>query len=90
MSRRTGKMKNGFCPHCNSTEVYRGLVSEGEGLTAGSYTLSIELFTGSTQKTLWVDTYICRACGYIEMHVVNCEDLAALPEADGWEKVTPS
>ncbi len=82
-------MKNGICPKCKATEVYHGFATEGEGLTSGSYTLLIELMTGKTQTTLWVDTYVCRACGYTELHVANPEDLAGLPLADGWDKVTP-
>ncbi len=83
-------MKNGICPKCNSTEVYRGLSTEGEGLTAGTYNALVEISTGKTQTTLWVETYVCRACGYLEMHVANRDDLAVLPQADGWEKVRPS
>ncbi len=82
-------MKNGICPKCQAAEIYRGLASEGEGVTAGSYPLSVEIYPGLGQKTLWVDTYICCACGYLEMHVANREALAGLPLADGWEKVAP-
>lgn len=80
-------MNNGICPKCNSTEVYRGTSAEGEGLSAGSYNSLIEIIAGKTQTTLWINTYICRTCGYVEMHVANCQDLAVLPQADGWEKV---
>ena len=83
-------MKNGVCPKCNSTEVYRGSSTEGEGLTAGTYNSVVEIIAGKTQTTLWVDTYICRACGYLEMHVANRDDLAVLPQADGWEKIAPT
>jgi hypothetical protein len=82
-------MKNGVCPKCRAEEIYRGFATEGEGLTAGSYVLFIEIMTGKTQTTLWADTYICRACGYLEMYVSNCEHLAELSQADGWAKVTP-
>ncbi len=92
-------MRNGICPKCRSAEVYRGFATEGEGLTAGSYCLAIEIMSGipsnghsrpeRTRLTLWVDTYICRTCGYVETHVSNTEDLDNLPQADGWEKVHP-
>ncbi len=82
-------MNNGTCPKCNSTKVYRGSATEGEGLTAGSYPAIVELITGKSQTTLWIDTYICKVCGYTEMYVANRQSLVALPEADGWEKVEP-
>jgi hypothetical protein len=90
LSSETNKdfMPNGVCPKCFSTEVYRGTSTEGEGLTAGSYNSIVELSTDKTQTTLWIDTYICRACGYLEMRVANHEDLNALPQAEGWEKVS--
>jgi predicted nucleic-acid-binding Zn-ribbon protein len=83
-------MDKGICPKCSASEVYRGLVSEGEGLTAGSYPLSIEMMTGKAQVTLWVETYICRSCGYLEFHVTNRSELEALSQADGWVKVPPT
>ena len=82
-------MKNGICPKCNSTEVYRGASTEGEGLSAGTYNTTVEINAGKTQTTFWIDTFICRACGYLEMRVANLNDLGALPHADGWEKVDP-
>ncbi len=81
-------MKNGICPKCQSTEVYRGASTEGEGLSAGTYNSIVEISAGKKQTTLWVDTYVCRACGYLEMHVANRDDLAVLSEADGWEKIS--
>ncbi len=85
-------MKNGICPKCKAEEIYHGLATDGEGLSAGSYCLCIEIIAGASsdereQKTLWIDTYICSACGYVEMYVSNWEDLPNLPKADGWIKV---
>ncbi|MGB8215235.1 MAG: hypothetical protein WCE68_16925 [Anaerolineales bacterium] len=80
-------MKAGVCPKCNANEIYHGPAAEGEGLSAGSHPSLIELVRGKTHTTLWVDTYICRRCGYVEMHVANHADLAKLEQADGWEKV---
>lgn len=81
------RMNDGICPKCNSTEIYRGASTEGEGLSAGSYNSLIEVVTEKTQTTLWIETYICRACGYVEMRVANRQDLAVLPQAEGWEKI---
>ncbi len=80
-------MNDGVCPKCHSAKIYRGPSSEGEGLTAGSSNVLVEIMTDKTQTTLWVDTYICRACGYVEMHIANCGDLGVLPQADGWTPV---
>jgi len=82
-------MKNGVCPKCHSTQVYRGASTEGEGLSAGTFNFLVEISREKTQTTLWIDTYICRVCGYVEMHIANRDDLQALPEDDGWEKVRP-
>ena len=82
-------MKNGICPKCHSTQVYRGVSTEGEGLSAGTYNTIIEIDSGKSQVTLWVDTYVCCACGYLEMYVANRDGLAVLDHADGWEKVRP-
>ncbi len=80
-------MNCGTCPKCSSTEIYRGTATDGEGLTAGSYTSLVELHAGREQVTLWIDTYICRSCGCVELFVANRSGLALLPEADGWVKV---
>jgi hypothetical protein len=80
-------MNNGVCPKCNASEVYCGPAAEGEGLTVGSYTSQVEVMNGDRRATLWVDTYICGACGYLEMHVANRADLPVLAQADGWVKI---
>ncbi len=90
LGRTETSMKNGVCPKCHSTEVYRGASTEGEGLCAGTYNSVVEISTGKTQARLWVDTYVCRTCGYIEIHVANRDALAVLPDADGWEKISPN
>jgi predicted RNA-binding Zn-ribbon protein involved in translation (DUF1610 family) len=80
-------LNSGKCPQCGSSEVYRGIATEGEGLTAGSYTLLVELRTEKSQVTLWADTFVCRSCGFLQMYVANLENLELLPKADSWERV---
>ena len=80
-------MLNGVCPKCQAAEVYRGVAAEGEGLTAGSYLAQVEIMAGQTLLAINLDTYVCRQCGYVELHVANPIDLALLPQADGWLKV---
>jgi hypothetical protein len=82
-------MTNGICDKCHSTAVYRGSCTEGEGLTAGSYNLRVDVMTGQTPVPFWVDTYICRACGYVELHVANRGDLRALENSSEWEYIRP-
>ncbi len=83
-------MQDGTCPKCQSPEVYRGSSREGDGLTAGIYPSIVEIVAGRKQTTLWIDTYICRACGYLEMRIANRDELSVLTQADGWEKVAPA
>ena len=80
-------MNNGICPKCKAREVYRGPSTDGEGLSAGSYASIIEIMAGKTQTTLWVDTYICHECGYVEIYVANRADLDVLACAENWSKV---
>jgi hypothetical protein len=81
-------MNHGVCPKCHVSEVYCSLSADGEGLAAGSYLALIELMAGKSQATLWLNTYVCRACGYVEVHVANRDELALLPQAEGWALVT--
>ncbi len=80
-------MNDGICPKCRSTEIYRGSSAEGEGLAAGTYNSVIEISTGKTQTTFWIDTYVCRVCGYVELHVTNRDDLTVLAQAEGWVQI---
>jgi len=83
-------MKDGVCPKCNSTQIYRGASLEGEGLMAGTYTSLVEINASKTVLVLWVDTFICGVCGYLEMHIANRKDLDVLPQAEGWDRIAPS
>jgi hypothetical protein len=78
---------NGVCPKCQSQDVYRGRANDGEGLNADGDQLFIELVRDGVSVQFVVDTLICRACGYIEMHVANRDELRALGQAEGWEKI---
>lgn len=57
---------------------------------AGTYTSLVELNVGKTVLVLWVDTLICGACGYLEMHIANHKDLNVLRQAIGWDKIAPA
>ena len=82
-------MHQGVCPNCQAAEVYLGLATEGEGLSAGSFNAVIEVLAGRDPRTLRVETYICGRCGHVELRVSDPHDLAQLTRADGWERVQP-
>ena len=83
-------MNHGTCPTCNSTEIYCGSATEGEGVSAGGYNSLIELSVNGKLTTLWLNTFVCRTCGYVELRIANQRDLDLLSGADGWEKVKGS
>ncbi len=83
-------MHEGTCPNCLAVEVYHGLATEGEGLSAGSFNVVVEVLTGRDPRTLRVDTYICGNCGHVELRIIDLRDLAQLACADGWERIQPS
>ncbi len=80
-------MIDGNCPKCSSNEVYCGPSTEGEGVSAGGYNSLVEIMVNGKLATLWLNTLICRACGYVELRIANQSDLDLLSGADGWEKV---
>ncbi len=82
-------MHQGVCPNCQAAEVYHGLATEGEGLSAGSFNAVVEVLAGRDPRTMRVDTYICGICGHVELRIADPRDLAQLPHADGWERVRP-
>ena len=77
-------MKNGVCPKCNSTEVYRG----AGGLKAGNGECHLVIGLWPP-KDIFLSTYICIQCGYTEMYVAdhNMDKLNALVKEKDWEKV---
>jgi hypothetical protein len=91
-------MKNGICPKCSSSEVYRSFSesSLGAGLRADDGLLMVNLHKegkglfGDDFTLLTVEGYLCRSCGYVESYVHDLERLSQkLDEATNWEKVTP-
>ncbi|HTX93320.1 MAG TPA: hypothetical protein VMC09_19040 [Anaerolineales bacterium] len=77
-------MKNGTCPKCNSTEVYR----YNGGLKAATGECHFEMGTWSSKNVL-LNTYLCTQCGYTEMYVSDAEKdkIPALIKDGGWAKV---
>ena len=80
-------MKNGQCPKCNSTDVYRGIQSP---LQAGEGLVHLVAYSRNTGVNLLVDAYVCRNCGYTEMYVAegSKSKLEALRQDNKhWQKV---
>ena len=81
-------MKSGKCPKCNSIEIFAsyGKSSLDSGLSTGDGQPLLRLriaksgFLGDDFKMLYLETYVCRACGCVEQYVY---DLAALGKVDG-------
>jgi len=72
-------MRNGTCPHCHSTSVYR---QAGHPLQFEKVTLK----PGLIRNTSAPDRYICTSCGHLEFYISSAEDLRTI--CDSWERVT--
>jgi predicted nucleic-acid-binding Zn-ribbon protein len=79
-------MKNGKCPKCNTSTVYKCT----RGIDWGSKSQWLEVWTGETDSrtNMWAgfDSYVCSNCGYFETYIT---DDAAINEIKAkWKKVT--
>ena len=77
-------MKDGHCPKCNSTDVYRGTRAP---LEAGEGLLHLGVRAGNYYVNVMLDAYVCANCGYVEMYAADLSKLTALPQGAGWQKV---
>lgn len=76
-------MKNGTCPKCKSSAVYkkrRGI----ELAVDGAFYIRISSERMSRSLTD-VDHYVCTACGYFETYIEDQAKLNAI--SSDWEKV---
>ena len=72
-------MKNGKCPKCHSSEIYkRPTFPPHSNLAFGN--LAIGFFT-----KLRFHIYACTHCGYLEAYITDKEDLKEIEEK--WDKV---
>jgi hypothetical protein len=76
-------MKNGTCPECHSTEVYRSGISP---LQAGDSLVRVYNPAGND---LPIEIYVCASCGHIEMSIAESYKarLADLVKFNKWQKV---
>ena len=80
-------MKNGPCPECNSTEVYRGKVEEGHGGLRDEH----QVFIPANRAVFYADTYICLACGYVRLFLNEKSRNSAaneIPKDKDWTKAS--
>jgi hypothetical protein len=84
-------MKIRPCPECNSTEVYFGKTREKLGGLRDEHQVYIPVdMSAPYAVTLYTDTYICLACGYVRLFLdEESKKVAAakLPSTKGWSKI---
>lgn len=76
-------MVNGICPKCGATEIYvddKGLRDTGQG----SYT-ALNLHSFWFAHTASIHTYLCAACGFIEIYLADKDNLSTIIEK--WQRV---
>jgi predicted nucleic-acid-binding Zn-ribbon protein len=83
-------MRDGVCPKCASEEVYYA-DTQPSGMLAGEGQPLLRIYK---DKSFWPDVtlvemniYVCRACGYVEMHATDTGKLEKLADATNWHKV---
>ena len=76
-------MKNGTCPRCTSTEIYR---TDFAPLQAGD---SLVRLYNPAGNNFPIEVHLCAACGYMEMGVAasHTTRLPDLVKSDKWKKV---
>jgi len=76
-------MKNGTCPKCNSTEIYR---SDFSPLQSGD---SLVRLYNPSGNNFPIEIYLCVNCGHMEMGVADSHKarIADLVKSDKWRKV---
>ena len=83
-------MKNGKCPMCGSTEVYKN--SEAEVFFTDSpdepEAPEVGLYDGNNELTVYLIPYICVKCGFTAMYVHDPKEIKDIPDLDGWDKVS--
>ncbi|HEX2697714.1 MAG TPA: hypothetical protein VHM28_08390 [Anaerolineales bacterium] len=81
-------MKNGQCPKCQSTDVYKGSTSP---LHAGEGLVHLEAYPPNRGVNLLIDAYVCHNCGYTEMYVAEgsmSKVDAIAQDSKNWKKVS--
>ena len=75
-------VKNGSCPKCAASDVYREADAPAFGRPAFRH------IPISAAVSVQVEHYVCGGCGYVETYVTNRADLRRI--ADAWFRVSRS
>jgi len=73
-------MKNGTCPKCNSSNVFK----KTKGVSFGSYPIRVNTGTMMVGGTEF-DSYVCADCGYFENYILDPVKLQEVKNK--WTKV---
>jgi predicted nucleic-acid-binding Zn-ribbon protein len=86
-------MKNGICPKCKSKDIYYTYYGDKikmPGYLAGEKHLEINLIlAGFKTARTWMETYLCKDCGYVESYAHELDKLSQLDNAINWIKAKP-
>ena len=84
-------MRDGHCPKCSATEVYK---CEEQGLKhalieANSLRIYKDKRLVPDITFLGFAHYVCKQCGYFESYVLQVDQLSKLTDSDNWTRVQP-
>jgi hypothetical protein len=85
-------MRNGLCVKCGADTVY---FSSAKGSQTGLKTGDGSPYLNIYKDNKWIpdidylemNYYVCRACGYFEMFVLDVSKLIKLDDCDNWQKI---
>lgn len=77
-------MRNGICPKCNSTEIYKKVKGISQGGSGGCASIYTSWITTPTD----LESFICTFCGFFESYVIDRNKLNEV--AENWEKADKS
>lgn len=85
-------MKNSQCPKCSSAEVYfNNSTGAQSGLSTDSGQPLLRIYKENRFipdiALLEMACYVCRECGYFELHVRDVSELAKLDNCTNWQKI---
>ena len=94
-------MRNGICPKCNSTEIYRSFsetkleagLRASEGMPMVNFHKTGKGLFGDDFALYTLEGYLCRNCGYVESYIPlqALEKMSQkLVSATNWQKVNPT
>ena len=85
-------MQNGVCPRCDASEVYASDAQGPQsGLSAGDGQPLLRIYKDGRWipdiTLLPMAHYVCRACGHVEMRVLDVAALEKLDDSTNWKRL---